>query len=70
MENIIKVALKHNNKSIKWLAKQLKCNYQHLCKKINNNNLTLNEIEQMLSYINTTIQIVLLNKNNKVIVVI
>lgn len=49
MENsIIRKALKLKGRNIKWLAKQMRCDYPNLCIKIKSNNLSVQERNSIL----------------------
>lgn len=65
--NVIKRALKHKHLTLKWLAKKMNVNYSHLCSKIKENNLSLQEINSILTLLNLSSIIIILDENNNVI---
>ena len=63
----IKRALKAKKLTLKWLAKKMNVNYAHLCVKIKENNLSLQEINSILTLLNLSSIIIILDENNNVI---
>ena len=65
--NLIKRALKLRGKDIKWLSKKMRCNYSHLCLKIKANNLTLQEIDNILLHLDLYLMPVLTDKDRNIV---
>lgn len=65
--NPIKRALSYKKLTLKWLAKKMNVNYAHLCVKIKENNLSLQEINSILTLLNLSSIIIIVDENNNVI---
>ena len=60
---MIKRALKLKGRNIKWLAKQMRCNYPNLCLKIKANNLSVQERNNILLYLDLRVLEILVDLN-------
>ena len=63
INNTIRRALKLRGRNIKWLAKQMRCDYPNLCLKIKANNLSVQERNAILLRLDLRVLEILVDLN-------